>query len=360
MQGLHKLRYVLAAHSTLVIRLCLVITLVSVASAGYTFAHPPTTEVTVTTESHTLTTAVDSRATVTRDSHLYSRGETLTNMPVYPRATAPTLSVSARTNPPTGAELQLTQRLTLVYEARTAAGEVFWERRYPLNRTAARSSGTELVSDATLNISAIDEQLGLFEAEVSDAGTVDVYLEVSSRHTGPEYTGSSTDRSEIRIRDGSYEIGDLSLTDELTTTERQRRPVASKVLRLSVPLFGSLVLPHTTLVLGFLGLAGIAGMTTTSVYAPRFDPARERAQLHKARYAEWISAGTLPSSLGNRAVDVETLEDLVDVALDSEKRIIHDASQGRYVVFDARTAYVYSEDADEPAATDCFDFPDDR
>lgn len=40
---------------------------------------------------------------------------------------------------------------------------------------------------------------------------------------------------------------------------------------------------------------------------------------------------------------MDTLEDLVDVAIDCEKRIVYDSAQERYAVIEVNTTYIYAE-----------------
>lgn len=341
--GLHKLRYLLAARPELLRRVCIAVALVSVIAAGFTFVNPPTTEVTATADRQTITTTLNSQATVAENSSLYPRGEVLSDMPVYPRSVAPNATVTAVTTPSKGESVRIDQRIVLVYEARTARGETFWRRTRILERTNTSTDGDEVVSNATLRITAIERQVAQIESEIGDAGRVTTHLEVESRYDTTHYEGSSKGRGAIRIHDGSYEIDRLSLQDEYGATETEMRPILSKTSRLSLPLVGVLVVPHTTLAFALLTLCGAIGAGVTVAFAHRFKPEIERAALHAARYAEWISQGTLPSGFEDRAVYMETLEDLVDVAIDSEKRIVHDRSREVYAVIDAHATYIYSE-----------------
>lgn len=345
--GLRKLRYLLATRSELVARVCLVVVLVSVVGAGVTFATPPTTEVTDTTDRRTITTTLDSRATVERDSSLYPRGRVLSNMPVYSTRITPNVTVSAVTSPPEGENVRVEQQIVLVYTAQTAGGETFWRQIRSLKRTNASTRGEEVVSTATIDIPATQRRINRIESDIGDAGRVTVRLGVESRYVTSEYEGSLEERREILIRDDSYEIDRLSMRDEYGPTTSELRPVPAKILRVSLPILGVLVVPHTTLLFAFLGLCGALGLGSTVAFAPRFDPDAERSALHAARYAEWISRGTLPDRVENQAVYMDTLEGLVDVAIDCQSRIVYDPSRDLYAVMEASTTYVHADDPPE-------------
>lgn len=346
--GLQKLRYFLAARPELVARVCIAVALVSAIGAGFTFVNPPTAEVTDTTDRQTIATSLNSQVTVEQNSSLYPQGEVLTNMPVYSHSTTPNATISAVTTPPRDEGMQINQRVMLVYEARTGSDETFWQQTRLLRETNTSSDGGEVASNATINIPAIERRIAQLESEIGDGGHVIVRLEVETQYSTAHHQGTFKDRGAIDIRDDSYEIDHLSMRDEYGTTESVTRPVPSKTSRVSLPLIGDLAVPHTTLVLALLGFAGVIGSGVTVAFGRRFDLEAERAALHKARYAQWISSGTLPSHPGERTVYMNTLEDLVDVAIDSGKRIVHDRSQGSYALIDEHTVYVYPEDTVGP------------
>lgn len=341
--GLQKLRYLLASRPELVARICIAVALVSALGVGFTFTNPPTTEVT-DADHQTIATTLNSQATVEEGSSLYTRGEVLSDMPVYSRSASPNATVSAVTSPPRDEEMQVDQRITLTYEARTGSDETFWRQTRRLGGTNASTTGDEVVSNATINIHAIDRRLTELETEIGDGGQVTAYLEVETRYSTGHDHGTFTDRGAITIRDDSYEINHLSMRDTYGTTETVTRPVPSKIIRFSVPFIGGLVVPHTTFIFVLLGVIGVIGIGVTVTFAHRFDQEAERVALHKARYAEWISSGKLPSHQSDRTVYMNSLEDLVDVAIDSDKRIIHDPAQDRYAVLDEHTTYVYQEE----------------
>lgn len=345
--GIHKLRYLLAARSELLARVCLAIALIGVLGAGFAFANPPTTEVPLSTDRQPIAMTLHSQATVEQASSLYSQGETLSDMPVYVRSYTPTVTLSLVTTPPEGQQIQIDQRLSLVYEARTSSGEVFWQQRQILQRTKTSTSGEKVVTNATLNISETSREITQLESEIGDAGQISVYLDVESQYSTLNASGSMNRHGTIHIREKSYEIEHMTGKNMVGTPEKTIQLDASKAARFTLPFVGVLIIPHTTLIFALLGLCGVIGFGVTVVFAERFDPEDEQMALHKARYSEWISEGTLPANLEDRTIVMETLEDLVDIAIDSEKRIVYDSSQGKYAVVDSQIVYLYVENPDQ-------------
>jgi hypothetical protein len=73
---------------------------------------------------------------------------------------------------------------------------------------------------------------------------------------------------------------------------------------------------------------------------------QEQNLLTRDRYEEWISHADLPTSLDypdSKTVSVRSLMDLVDVAADSNNRVLYDPEQRRYAVLDDQRCYVYTE-----------------
>ena len=99
---------------------------------------------------------------------------------------------------------------------------------------------------------------------------------------------------------------------------------------------------YGSLVAALLGLAGAGGL----LWARRegkldLSPSTRtgiRLQGERNSFDEWISTGRVPP-VGDdeRIVVVDSLTDLVDVAIDSERRVIEDADSATYVVFDDGT-----------------------
>lgn len=102
--------------------------------------------------------------------------------------------------------------------------------------------------------------------------------------------------------------------------------------------------------LGAIGLAGAVLYTGRRI--DDFDAFRQ--QYERVRYIEWISRGTIPTTGKYARVPVEALADLVDIAIDSEKRVIHDTSKGIYAVVDGNLMYEYRDGDD--GNTDEFGF----
>ncbi len=103
-------------------------------------------------------------------------------------------------------------------------------------------------------------------------------------------------------------------------------------------------------VLALLGLGSVAALGVLGVARRKGTLAPSAAELERidARYEreefdDWISRGTLPGDIRERSrIEIATLEDLVDVAVDCDRRVIEDERVGEYYVVDGEAVYVYA------------------
>lgn len=336
--GTAKLRYLIATHGELLRRLGVLFVLVGILGGAATAAYPPTTTTTELTDRSVLVVQSSSSATVHGDHELYHAGEQLVDEPVYVRSVTPNVTVTTSTRAPDG--VAVSQSLFLVYEASSRDTGVFREQE----RLVASTTGTGPVETAaTLDIDEVAATLEAMRAEIGNAGRVTVYLAVESAYDGGAYTGTMTDREPLDVSEDAYRVPVLSATAEHGTPVTTERPVEAAVFQPVVPSVGRVVVPHTTTVFVFLALFGGVGFVVVSRKREGIDVAVERDRIHRARYDEWISGGDLPDALDESiVVGVESLEALVDVAIDSQTRVIYDRAKGWYAVVTDGVTYRFT------------------
>lgn len=346
--GIEKLRYLLSTSPRVVIVACLLVTVLGMGGAGVTYANPPVTEVTDRSAQQTVGTTIETRATVERDTRMYTRGEELVDHPVYLREATPNVTVAAVTTPPSNTDDGVDHELVLRYEARTPEGDVFWQRTVPLE-TSDRTRGDDaIVSETHLDVDAVDGELEELQAETGDAGDVSVSLQV---RTGLEVSGQPVelvDSGHLEIRESSYVVPPLAAQQSVGPTQQRTRPIPSSVVHLGLPGDDGIDVPHSTLL--FLGLA-LLGLLATGIglrEAPRIDREATRTAIHDGRYGDWISEGRLPETLDRPLVHMESLEALADIAIDSKRRVVHDTSRGCYAVVDGTVVYIFAPESCAP------------
>jgi type II secretory pathway pseudopilin PulG len=336
---------VLATRTETLRRVGTLLAVIGLLGVALTLAFPPTTTVTDVTDRATVETQTGTSATVEGDYELYEAGETLSDEPVYIRDVTPTVTVTASTRaPPVGVDID--QELALVYEVTTVDGTVFRQQR----RVLATSSGTVDSEDdvvetsATLDSEAVAATLAAMHEEIGDAGEVTAYVAVETDYAAPDYEGSIADREPLTVSADSFAVPGITAAAEHHTTETATRPIPDRVFQPTLPGIGTVVIPHTTPALVIVALLGATALIAVRRSRGTIDADRTRVQLHRQRYDEWISRGTLPETLGEWSTDisVDSLEALVDVAIDSETRVIYDPSVDRYAVVTAGATYVFT------------------
>lgn len=335
--GRRKFRYLLATRGRVVIVALALVAALAFLGAGLTYANPATIDVPTESNQQTVETSLSTHATAAADTSMYDRGDRLDDQPVYLRSAAPTATVTAETVVLDAKEVELDQTVMLVYEARTRDGTTFWQDRERLVHEEAPTD--RVTTEATLDIDEIAARHRAITADLGDGGSAHVYILIETDYRTETYAGTMTEQSGLSLRTDSYTIESVAATETHDTPSAETRPDASS----GVALGESLFFPYVTLVLGLVGAFTAGSAVVGHRLRDEVDPAVETAAIHYDRYEEWISRGTLPPLDARSTVLMEGLADLVDVAIDTDGRVVYDATREAYAVIDGRQAYVYLE-----------------
>ncbi|MFB6191897.1 MAG: DUF5305 domain-containing protein [Haloarculaceae archaeon] len=306
-----------------------VVGLVALGGAGYVYANPPTEEVTEQVNRQEVESTVNTSAVVVNGTDLYAPGRRLVGRSAYVFEATPNLTLGVRTGLPEGTPVNVTQRLTLRFEA-TRSGEPFWRANRTLVAEEGRTDDGEFVSTATVNMSSVAERVRTRREQLGDIGGFGVTMRLNVSYDTGRYTGRLTASAPLVITDRAYWLGgDISASrshSETVTRRVQGSPDPVAYLRLGA--------------LGTVSLLGAVGI----VYARRTGlTVREvETEVAEQRYEEWISRGQLPTDPDRRYVLIDTLQDLVDLAIDSNKRVIYDPEYDVYAVADGDLVYYFS------------------
>lgn len=333
MNPITRLRYLNAKHGDAFVRALLVVGVFSLAVSGAVYLTPPTTEVTDHTNRQTVTTELATSVAVDGDSSAYANGTVLRNQPVYLTDVAPDPNVSVTTSF-SDAPGDVSHRLSLVYTV-TRGGETFWERTTPIPaRTTAREGRT--TTTASLSMSDVRTRLATYREEFGDAGTVAVAIRLSVEYSVDRYDGEFSETYPVTFGEGWYAL------ESDTTTKSHSTPVTRTR---AVPVTNRLP---------FVVPTGVGAVTTLAAGVGYFSRRRFALadggedveglvdRVHHDRYSEWVSEGTLPAADPESVVEMASLESLVDVAIDTGKRVVYDPTRERYAVIDGRVQYRYT------------------
>jgi len=98
--------------------------------------------------------------------------------------------------------------------------------------------------------------------------------------------------------------------------------------------------------LAMLGSVAVASGGAIAAKAPQFDEEELEKEIAHNQYSEWISEGDVLIDSDNEFVSVNSIEDLVNVGIDANKRVIYDPDLSVYTVSDGDVTYYYTT---EPA-----------
>lgn len=205
---------------------------------------------------------------------------------------------------------------------------MFWTEQREL------ASGSQVVTDGsaetvvTLDVQRLTrERLAVVRAAAEDVGTVRTRTLVNTSYDTGTYTGHTNVSSPLSIADRAYEFV-TPRTAQQNHSTAVTRSVNSSIAEAEFLVPGpDAALPGRSLWWTVAGLASLGlAVVVRSVDRGITDFEAFERHYERVRYAEWISRWTIPDTGGYARVPVETLLDLVDIGIDSEKWVIHDES----------------------------------
>lgn len=330
-----KIVLLLASHGRATVAFLLVLALASGAVAGVAYVeHDDTFTTTERQNVQTARLSATDSALVTNDTVLWDAGTRLTNHPAYLTDVSPNLAIRTTADPPPNANA--TARTALVVET-TVDGERFW--------TDTRTLGTKksvdkerFVAANTVAIPELVDRLQRVRSATGDGVSVSVRLRVELQYENERYSGRLVTSAPLTIDGTTYRVGTFdstSTTHYQTVTHRRER--------------SGFTPPRLSLVGGSVALLALLAGIFAAVGARRLDdPDQVRREIERARLAEWISEGSVPLDDLGTTVSMASLTDLVDVAIDADRRVVYDASHDIYVVIDGDVAFTYAEGETDP------------
>ncbi|MFC6764290.1 DUF5305 domain-containing protein [Natrinema soli] len=329
-----RLELVLARHGRAIAIALVVVSVLGIAATGWAVANPVTTTADQFSEER-VTTDAGTSAVVTENGTLWDEGDRLEDSSVYFLNSTPELTIRPETrlrNETGGAPIEdgdVTHKLRLRFEA-IRDGSPFWNETHTALRESASVENGVATSNATIDVESYRQRQRQLEREVAGVGSVELAMVLRVEYDTGRQQGTVTATTPVEITDDAYWLGN-SLSD--SATHSYRSGTARTTEPRSATLVGGLS------VLGTLSLAGAALVARRS---PTDLEAARRA-VHEQRYAEWISKGSIPMWIGDYHVSLDTLEDVVDVAIDTNERVVHDTQRGLFAVVNDGVVYYYSD-----------------
>lgn len=287
-------------------------------------------------------------ATVTGDNDVYPVGTTLENRSVYATEVSPQLDGTYAFAYDAGGDgsLDVTVRLALVtraVEPREDGKAVVWERTERLEESSAGSvaPGDPVRVPFSVDARAVTNRTDRVHEQFGRVGRTEARVVATVQVEG-RVDGQAVDRRfsqalPLSLDGAVYRVGPA---EELTARQESTETVT--VARTYGPLrrFGAPALAAGSL----LALAGLAWARHRGALALS-ERERERLAYEDARsdYDEWITRARLPGDAARRPrVEVDSLEGLVDLAIDTDGRVVRDDRLGVYCVLHDGFRYEYA------------------
>lgn len=286
-------------------------------------------------------------ATVQRDTSAFPVGAELRNRPVYYTHVAPDVDVEYGTGytASDSGSLDVETTLELLWRSTDGDGNVLWQVTEPVASEAWSdvAPGETKRVGTTFNATEINDRIERIEAEIgSSRGSAETVLVARTTHVGT-VNGESVSQSRIHRLPLDHQGTTYGFLEPDVETSSSQQTVSESVPVVYGPVrsIGSILLTIVPL----FGSIALGGARMKRLFELSDD---EEAYLQHAlareEYDEWISPGRIPDSVSARpTVETESLQGIVNVAIDSGRRVIEDGN--RYVLTTPELTYRFVNDA---------------
>lgn len=282
---------------------------------------------------------------VTEINPLYPKGTILEmGKPAYFFAVSPTLdfSFTYAFNASDSADLSVERKTMIVATSHEGSGEnktIFWQKKFPLKHIDAVDIKDKavLVHNFSLDVPEIQEKIKKVQDQLqySQDTTVEIVTQVNyeGKINWEDVNGETNFAIPLIIGPSYYQIPEELEFNEVNETYKKFR--VHKNLSLPAvrsPLFLFL---FSTVMVGMLFFC-----MRMSKVDQEYIEKLEKEQKYSP-FKEFISKGKLPDRNFLVQIDIHSLQDLVDAAVDMNERVIHDAETCRYFFVHNDILYIY-------------------
>ena len=324
---------VVARHTRLLLVILLVVGLLSVGAAGWAVANPPppTTE-TEQVDEERVATELHTTATVVDGVGLWEDGEVLENQPVYLTNATPTLTLHTVTELPA-------DDATVVHDVRVELAadrndEVFYAETAFQDRQNVSVEEGVAASATELNVTDVADRRDELEAQLAGVGSVEATIHVAATIESDDGAWYGTASGEELTLSTALELSDDAYwLEEVEAAERTEPVMVSREVE------GQ----RSETAIGGLAALGVVSFGAAAFVFRRrnLDVAVARQRVQERRYADWISRGSMPMWIGEHQIELDSLEDVVDVAIDTGERVVHDRNRDLFAVVSDNVVYYY-------------------
>lgn len=281
-----------------------------------------------------------------KDTDPYSEDEKIKNNGIYYKSLSDTLNINYVYDHNREGNITIDtdtyiQIRGVEYGEDNEISDVYWKVKDQVDSKEETLTSSELQTvGTTINITELSQRItNIRENQLkSDAGFVDIRYRAESTAGIDDSLRVS---EAIIIIDDSDGAGTYRVVDENTITKTHEKTELVKVEK-QQPIHKSI---GSSLVFIILFSMLISTVTARLIgYLELTKDEEEMIEIYKAKkkYDEWITKGEFPSNQDyNHIITVDDLEGLVDVAIDTNKRVIEDEQLEVSTVLDGDYIYMY-------------------
>ncbi|WP_436346023.1 DUF5305 domain-containing protein [Natronorubrum sp. FCH18a] len=311
-----------------------VIGALALVATGWAVANPSTATETQYADER-VSSDLQTSAVVVQDGPLWNEGDRLENSEVYMLNASPVLTLEAETdlrNESDGTPIDdaaVSHELEVRYEA-SRNDQSFWNESHTVIDASPTIEDGVATSETTIDVESYRDRQQELESELTGVGDVDMAFVLRVEYDTGAARGTQQESTTVRVTDTAYWLEEPVSASETHTHQTGTRETTES--RNPAMIAG----------LSLLGTLSLAGAAFVARRSP-VDEAAARRAVHERRYAEWISRGSIPMWIGDYHVSLDTLEDVVDVAIDTNERVVHDTQRGLFAVVNDGVVYYYSD-----------------
>lgn len=348
MSTLTRLKYYIAVYASTLGIVFAILAIASVGVAGHTYLNPPIKqipgeEVNVQNFEATIEHSAHVIDINTNKTQSYEPGEVLRNQPVYNRETMPEVTLTMKADIPDDRPVNISYQLMLRHSA-TYGGEELWQDEDAIrneitkdvieNKTTQVEDG-DFVSSTTIRIDKLERMISEAQ-QVTTVGSISSQLGFKLSYNSPvqgggTYEGQLSSFIQPEISGQAYSFPSDWADEE---TKRQSTQSETKELDPNIQRVGMFALIGV-----LLGAAavGVIWWRNNNVNIQELETI-----ITKEKHSPWISEGEFPTDTSNQYVYITSLQDLVDIAIDTNKRVLYDNEMESYALVDESIIYYYS------------------
>lgn len=289
---------------------------------------PPTTTASEQTDRQTVETTTAISAEVAEGEEWDGLSE---DGSTYIIAASPVVDIEPQTSAPEGTTV--THEVWLQIEG-SRDGDVFWYEEDELVEETVPIEDGDATSATSIDVEQVQTRIADRQERLAGVGTIEPSLHVRTEYDTGIHQGELSATSEMEITDRAYwfasNLNDAASPSTTVTVERTESPNW-----MAVSLSG---------LIGLLLLTAAGTVRATDPEGMDVDAIKQ--EIHRRRYADWISTGSIPMWVGNNYIELDTLEDVVDVAIDTKERVVHDRRRDLFAVINGNVVYYYSKVGD--------------